>query len=180
MRAGIDIRSLIRAATLLCVLCLPVSVLPQITNTSPESKANPVNQYKAHGYVNDFAGIIAPRFQSQLETISKELDQETQTQLAIVTVKSLEGLGIKDFATQLANRWGVGHQDTNRGILVLLAVKERQYRISVGLGLESVLTDEEADRLGKEMIPMLRAGNFATALLHLAKRLEVELPSKLK
>ena len=67
-----DIRSLIRAATLLCVLCLPVSVLPQITNTSPESKANPVNQYKAHGYVNDFAGIIAPRFQSQLETISTQ------------------------------------------------------------------------------------------------------------
>lgn len=73
----------------------------------------------------------------------------------------------------------MGHKDTNRGVLVLLAVKERQYRISVGLGLESVLTDEEADRLGKEMIPMLRTGNFGTALLHLAKRLNVELPPKL-
>jgi len=175
-----DNRSTIGAVTLLCVQLLTVPVLPQITSTSQQSKANPVNQYNAHGYVNDFAGVIAPRFQSQLETISKELDQKTETQLAIVTVKSLEGLGIKDFATQLANRWGVGHKQTNRGILVLLAVKERQYRISVGLGLESVLSDQEADRLGREMIPMLRTGNFGTALLHLAKRLKVELPPKLK
>jgi len=92
----------------------------------------------------------------------------------------LEGLEIKDFATKLANRWGVGHKDTNRGILVLPAVKERQYRISVGLGLASVLSDKDADRLGKEMIPMLRTGSFGTALLHLAERLQIELPPKLK
>lgn len=96
-----DIRSMIRAVTLLCVQLLALPILPQITSTSQQSKADPVNQYNAHGYVNDFAGIIAPRFQSQLEMISKELDQKTETQLAIVTVKSLEGLEIKDFATQL-------------------------------------------------------------------------------
>lgn len=175
-----DTRSTICAVTLLCVQLLAVPVLPHIASASQQSKTNPVSQYKANGYVNDFGGVIASRFQSQMETISKELDQTTETQLAIVTVKSLEGLGIKDFATQLANRWGLGHKDTNRGILVLLAVKERQYRISVGLGLESVLSDEEADRLGREMIPMLRTGNFGAALLHLAKRLKVELPQRLK
>ena len=175
-----DIRSVIRAATVSCVLFFPASALPQGTNTSHEIKADPVNQYKAHGYVSDFAGIIGPRFQSQLEAICKDLDRKTDTQLAIVTVTSLQGLDIKDFATKLANRWGVGHKDTNRGILVLLSVRERQYRISIGLGLESVLSDEDADRLGKEMIPMLRRGSFGTALLHLAKRLQVELPPKLK
>jgi hypothetical protein len=75
--------------------------------------------------------------------------------MAFVTIQSLDGLTSKEFATQLANRWGVGYKGTDRGILVLLALKEREYRISVGLGLETIVSNEEVDRLGKEMVPML-------------------------
>jgi uncharacterized protein len=97
-----------------------------------------------------------------------------------VTVKSLEGLPVKEFATQLANRWGVGYKDTNRGILVLLSRNEREFRISVGLGLESVLTDEEADHLGREMVPILRKGEYGNALLHLAQQIHDEIQRKVK
>jgi uncharacterized protein len=100
--------------------------------------------------------------------------------LAIVTVVSLEVLSSKEFATQLANRWGVGHKETNRGILVLLFLKDRQYRISVALGLESVQTDAEAGRLGREMVPMLQKQDYGNALLHLAKRIQVEILEKVK
>lgn len=99
--------------------------------------------------------------------------------MAFVTVVSLEGLTSKELATQLANRWGVGHKETNRGILVLLALKDREYRISVGLGLESILTDREADRLGKQMVPMLRKEDYGNALLHLAERIQAEITQKL-
>lgn len=99
--------------------------------------------------------------------------------MAFVTVVSLEGLTSKEFATQLANRWGIGHKETNRGILVLLALKDREYRISVGLGLESILTDREADRLGKQMVPMLRKEDYGNALLHLAERIQAEITQKL-
>jgi uncharacterized protein len=75
---------------------------------------------------------------------------------------------IEDFATQLANRWGVGRKDTNDGILILLAKNDHQHRISVGLGLELVLTDEKCAALGKEMVPLLRKGKYEDALLHLA------------
>ena len=98
--------------------------------------------------------------------------------MAIVTVPSLEGMPIKEFATQLANRWGVGYKDTNRGILILPAKNEHQYRISVGLGLESVLPDEKADRMGQEMFPMLRTNAYGTAVLHLANRLADETRQK--
>jgi TonB family protein len=134
-----------------------------------------VDQYESHGYVNDFAGIIESDARSQLDLICKELDKDKKTQMAIVTVVSLDGVPIKEFATQLANRWGVGHRDTDRGVLVLLSRTDRQYRIAVGLGLESVLTDEEADRLGKEMLPMLRTGDYGGALLHLAKSIQTEI-----
>jgi uncharacterized protein len=100
--------------------------------------------------------------------------------MAIVTVVALDGRPIKEFATEMANRWGVGYKDNNRGILVLLSQKDRQYRIAVGFGLESVLTDEEADRLGREMVPMLKKAEYGNALLHLATRIQDELLQKLK
>ena len=98
--------------------------------TQQEHKPSPVVQYKPHGYVNDFAGMIDSRAQSQLDLICKELDKKKRTQMAIVTVVSLEGLTIKEFATQLGNHWGVGYKDTNRGILILLSRDDRQYRLA--------------------------------------------------
>jgi TonB family protein len=147
--------------------------------TSPqEIKPNPTDKYKAEGYVNDFADVIESGDRSQLDLICKDIDEKEDVQMAIVTIASLDGQPIKDFATQLANRWGVGYKETNRGILILLSVNDHQYRIATGRGLESVLTDEEADRLGREMVPMLQKGDYGKALLHLAKRIQVELPQK--
>jgi len=147
---------------------------------SQETKPDPIHRYKASGYVNDFAGIIDSQAQAQLEQICKDLEQKTKTQMAFVTVMSLEGLSSKEFGDRLANQWGVGHKDTNRGILVLLSKRDRQYRIAVGLGLESVITDEEADRLGREMLAMLKKEDYGGALLHLAEGLRDEIQENVK
>lgn len=147
---------------------------------SREAKSDPIDRYTARGYVNDFAGMLDSQLQAQLDQICRDLDQKTETQMAIVTVESLEGLSAKEFATQLGNHWGVGHKDTNRGILILLSEADRQYRISIGTGLESVITDDEADRLGKEVLPMLREADYSGALLHLAKALQDEIQQKVK
>jgi uncharacterized membrane protein YgcG len=158
-----------------------VCLLPsfsQSSNASQNAGPNPLEQYRAQGYVNDFAGMLDAKSRTMLEQICKRLDRNQKTQMTVVTVPSLEGMPIKEFATQLANRWGVGYKDTNRGILILLAKDEHQYRISVGRGLESVLPDEKADRLGQEMLPMLRRGAYGTAVLHLANRLADEVSAK--
>src|SRR6266403_3891831 len=158
--------------------CLPS--LPRSASVPQGIKPNPINQYQPHGYINDFAGMIDSQAQSKLGPICKDLDKKKGTQLVFVTVKSLEGLPVKEFATQLANRWGIGYKDTNRGILVLLSRNEREFRIYVGLGLESVLTHEEADHLGREMVPILRKGEYGNALLHLAQQIHDEIQRKVK
>jgi TonB family protein len=150
------------------------------SDASQELEKKPVYRYKPTGYVNDFAGVIDSEDKSRLDLICKDLDQKKEIQIAIVTIESLEGEPIKDFATQLANLWGVGHKGTNRGLLILLSVMDRQYRIAVGLGLESVLPDEEADRLGREMVPMLKTGDYGEALLQLAKRIQLEIAQKVE
>jgi uncharacterized protein len=95
--------------------------------------------------------------------------------MAIVTIVSLDGSPIKEFATQLANRWRVGYRYNDRGVLILLSRNDRQYRISTGYGVETILTDAEADRLGRQMIPMLRKGDYGGALLHLAESIHDEI-----
>jgi hypothetical protein len=139
-----------------------------------------LDQMTPRGYVSDFAGIIDSAAESQLNVLCKDLDQKKGTQMAIVTIVSLDGSPIKEFATQLANRWGVGYKDDNRGVLVLLSRNDKQYRIAVSYGLESVLTDDEADRLGRQMIPMLRRGNYGTALLWVAQRIHDEILQNVK
>ena len=173
-------RSIVRTFLVLCgLLCVwAPSILrssSQSANPSQETKSSPLDQYKPHGYVNDFAGIIDAPSQAKLELLFKKLDQEKSAQLAIVTAGTLDGMPIEDFATQLANRWGVGRKDTNDGILILLAKNDHQYRISVGLGLEWVLIYEKCAALGKEMVLQLRKGEYGAALLHLANGMADEI-----
>jgi len=175
-------RSSVRVFLLLCGLLwvwTPAILrsAPQSASPPQETKSSPLDQYKPRGYVNDFAGIISAQSQAKLEALAEKLDREKCAQLAIVTVETLDGTSIKDFATQLFNRWGIGDKETNRGVLILLSKEDRQYRIATGLGLESILTDEKCAALGKEMVPMLRKGEYGEALLHLANRITDVIPN---
>jgi protein TonB len=64
-------------------------------------------------------------------------------------------------------------------VLVLLAEKERKYRIEVGSGLESVLPDTLVASLGAEMVPMLQQNDYGGALLHVTKRISEVLEATL-
>jgi TPM domain len=134
-----------------------------------------LDQLTPRGYVNDFAGIIDSAAQSQLDAICKDLDRKKRTQMAIVTIVSLDGSPVVEFATQLGNRWGVGYEDNHRGVVVLLSRKEHQWGIATGKGLESVLTNDYEARLGREMTPFLRNGHYGTALLWVAQRIHDEI-----
>jgi TonB family protein len=147
-------------------------------DAAPATESKPADRYKPTGYVNDFAGVIDSRDRSRLDSICKNLDQKSEIQMAIVTIESLEGKSAKDFGMELANLWGVGHKETNRGLLILIAVEDHQWRISVGRGLESAMPDQEADRLGQQMLPMLKKADYGKALLHLAESIQLEMTQK--
>ena len=91
-----------------------------------------------------------------METICAEVQQKTGAQIAVVTVNSLDGESKEDYAADLYKQLGVGPKKDNRGVLVLLAPSERQYRIEVGYGLEPVINDARAGDIGRAMVPDLR------------------------
>jgi uncharacterized protein len=126
--------------------------------------AEKIKDLKPQGYVNDFAGVLSAPVRAQLEALCAEVDQKTHAQIAVVTIHSLGGRTAEQFGHRLFDVWGVGHKKHDRGVLILLAINDHKYWTEVGYGLEPVLTDAEAGRLGREMIPKLRAGDYDGAV----------------
>ncbi|MGH9325791.1 MAG: TPM domain-containing protein [Terriglobia bacterium] len=131
---------------------------------APAAWAEKVSNLKPHGYVNDFAQVLSAGAVSQLSALCQEVDARAHAQIAVVTVHSLDGEPIDMFANDLFTQWGVGAKGTDRGVLILLAVQDRRYRIEVGYGLEPVLTDGLVGRFGREVVPALKAGNYDGAI----------------
>jgi uncharacterized protein len=129
------------------------------------TSAEKIADIRPQGFVTDLAGVIDPATKSKLETLCAEVQQKTGAQIAVVTVNSLEGQSKEDYSADLYKHLGVGSKQSNRGVLLLVAPKERQYRIEVGYGLEPVINDARAGDIGREMVPDLRQNDFNGAVL---------------
>ncbi|HXX23641.1 MAG TPA: TPM domain-containing protein [Terriglobia bacterium] len=123
------------------------------------------------GYVNDFAGVLDPATVEGLTRLCTEVNQKAKAQIAVVTIKSLEGDPVEDFANHLFQKWGVGYKGTDRGVMVLLAVGDHKYWTEVGYGLEPILPDGKVGGFGRDMVPLLRQGNYNAAILQMASQI---------
>lgn len=139
------------------------------------------------GYVNDGAGVLTSAQAREIEAVASSLKAGGNIELAVVTVPSIQGMAIEDYSIGLAEAWGVGTRSEDLGIILLLAVQERQVRIEVGYGLEGDIPDGLAgDILDTHVIPEFRRGNWGQGLLNgsraiaatLADRREFTLPQQ--
>jgi uncharacterized protein len=127
--------------------------------------AEKISDIRPQGYVTDLARVLDPGTKSEIEALCTEVEQKTGAQIAMVTVRSLDGESKEDYAADLYKHLGVGSKRKNRGVLLLLAPPERQYRIEVGYGLEPVINDARAGDVGRAMVPSLRTGDYNGAVL---------------
>lgn len=122
--------------------------------------------------VNDFAGILQPDQREALEERCRELRDKTGSQLAVVTLKSLEGGQIDDFTVKLFQRWGIGDKDKDKGILLLVAIDDRKARIETGYGLEPILPDALAGRiLNDQLFPAFKQQRYYDGLTAAVNRI---------
>ena len=115
-------------------------------------------------YVNDFAGVLSPQTQASLNALCAQVDRQAHAQIAVVTVKSLDGEPIENFATALEEKWKVGKKGTDRGLLLIFAINDRKYRVEVGYGLEGILPDGRVGDIGRQMVPYLRQNDYDGAV----------------
>lgn len=123
--------------------------------------------FPAHtGKVNDFSGVLSEAQRERLEADLNALERETSAEVAVVTVASLDGRAIEEYATALFNEWGIGKADRDNGVLILVSPSDRAMRIEVGYGLEGVLPDGFAGAVIREtFLPRFREERLADGIV---------------
>jgi uncharacterized protein len=116
-------------------------------------------------FVNDFAGVISDDTERQIAEMGKELEVKTGAQVVLVTLDTLDGEDIDNYANELFNKWGIGQKGEDSGILILNSVGDRLIRIEVGYGLEGAVPDiKTAEIRQKYMNPYLKDGDYNAGL----------------
>ncbi len=113
------------------------------------------------GRVNDNAGILSEQARQSLSEQLREHEERTGNQVVVLTIPSLQGEGIEEYANLVFNEWKLGQQGQDNGILIVVVPDERRMRIEVGYGLEPTLTDLQAGRIIQDiMAPRFREGDY--------------------
>jgi uncharacterized protein len=118
---------------------------------------------RAQSYVTDLAGVVTPDWKQRIERLCAELDSKTQSQMAVVTIRSLEGEPIEDYANRWLRAWGVGRK-TNKGALMLLVIQDKRMRLEVGYGLEPAIPDGFSGGLLRDMREPLGRSSYGEAI----------------
>jgi uncharacterized protein len=132
--------------------------------------AEPIASLRATNYVNDFAGVLDAATQARLNDLCQQVEQKAQAQIAVVTVKSVDGQDVVSYAVALYQKWGIGAKGKDRGVLILLATADHKYWTTVGYGLEPILPDGKVGGFGREAVPLLKSGDYAGAVTLLTAR----------
>lgn len=114
-----------------------------------------------NGRVNDYARMLSPEAVQQLEQKLAAFERDSSTQIAVLTVPTLQGDDIAQFSIHVAEQWKLGQKGKDNGVLLILAQAERKVRIEVGMGLQGVLPDITASHIIRDVMrPSLKSGNF--------------------
>jgi uncharacterized protein len=116
-------------------------------------------------YVVDLAGVVPQEIQARLNAYLRELEEKTTAQVLVLTVQSLDGQSIEEFAFNTKEQWKLGQKGKDNGVLIVVSVKDRKYRLEIGYGLESVLPDSMVGSIGREyLVPYFRKGDYGSGI----------------
>ncbi len=135
-----------------------------------------VYEIKFSNWIVDNPKILKEPELNELNSILKQIQDETTNQIFVAIINSLEGKSIEDFTLELFNKVGIGYKIKNNGILILLAMKERSLKIEVGYGLENIITDSYAGFIvDNQMIPYFKNGDFKSGIFDAVKVIKEKL-----
>jgi uncharacterized protein len=103
------------------------------------------------GYVTDNANILGD-YGPQIEKLCEEIEKNTTAEVAVLTIESLEGEPLEEYSLSIARSWGIGKEEKDNGLLLLISVQDRKYRFETGYGLEGVLPDAKTGRIGRYIL----------------------------
>lgn len=147
-----------------------VLLLAMLSATALEAAFPPVPALTSR--VNDHAGMISPEARVEIERKFADLEADESTQIAILTVPSLQGEPIEEFSIRVAEAWKLGLKERDNGILLIVSKGDRKIRIEIGYGLEGRVTDLQSGRIIDGIIkPAFARGAFDVGFIGAADAL---------
>jgi len=120
-----------------------------------------LNVPPSDGYVTDRAGMLSSGVERELENALRSFETSDSTQIVVLTIPTLEGEALDEYALRVAETWAVGQRERDNGALLLVVRDDRKIRIEVGYGLEGRLTDLLSGRIiDNEITPRFKQGDF--------------------
>lgn len=163
--------SLKRFSGLAALLVILIMLLPAGAIAAPDEIPAPVGDI----YVQDFANVLNDNEKAQLRNLGKSIDDQTTSQIAVLTVPSIGERSIEEYSVEAYRKFGLGTTENNNGVLLVIAMKEKKIRIEVGYGLEGIIPDGKAGRILDEYaIPHLKNGQPNLAVMNTYQALASE------
>jgi uncharacterized protein len=118
------------------------------------------------GHVNDYASLLNPAAAQQLESELAAFERSDSTQIAVLTIPSLEGEVLEQYSIRVVEAWKIGQKGKDNGALLLVVKDQHKIRIEVGRGLEGKLTDLVSGRIIRnEVAPAFKRGDFDAGVI---------------
>jgi uncharacterized protein len=111
--------------------------------------------------VNDFAHLMSAQEVQDLENKLDTYNDNTSTQIAVVTIESLEGADVGEYAAELGKKWGVGTKENHNGVVILVSKADHKVTIRTGYGVEEKLGAIICNRIiENKLVPNFKNGNY--------------------
>jgi len=147
------------------VVMIGIFLLSQIIAINLVSAEPKFPRPTALKYVNDYAKVIDNDSAQYILSVGKELEDKTGAQATVVVIDSLEGESIESYANGIFRSWGIGQSNKNNGLLILLSMKDKKWRVEVGTGLEGAITDIYSSRVMNDFaVPKFKQNQYGQGL----------------
>jgi uncharacterized protein len=151
---------LIRSITASFLIALAVTSVWNVTASALDIPSPPKQTA-----ILDQANVIDDATEVQLSQKLIDYKAKTGNEIAVLTVKSLQGEDNFGYSYKVAQSWGIGSKTANNGVLFFVAVDDHKDYIQVGRGLEPYLTDLQSNLILKQKVnPQFKQGKYTAGV----------------
>lgn len=118
------------------------------------------------GPVVDQANLLSSEQFNMLDLQLRSISEKTGAQIAVLTIPSLEGVDLETFTIEVADKWKIGSEEKDDGVILCVALKEKKIRIETGYGVEGSLTDAKSGLIIRSiMAPKFQQGEYGQGII---------------
>jgi len=130
-----------------------------------ENKTDKIEEVIKENRIFDNANLLTPIQEDSIFYLIKDLDTSIGSQIAVLTIDTLNGIPMNDYSIMEADKLGLGRKEQNDGLLITVSLKDKAIRIEVGVGLENIIKDEVAARIiSMAMVPKFKEDKFGPGI----------------